>query len=280
MLTGRVPFEAEDPAGVSAKHAGEFPPHPREVNPEVPEGMDALVMRLLATDPEDRYGSAGQLAKELGRVRDGLSPVVSSGDDATAAALAAPILPTPASGGTGQRSRGKRFLIVAPFALLALLSAVGSAVGWNPLRDAGAAGIPEILRGAPGESSERAGQKLSRPEEVEVPGVEGSTGQEAREHLAEAGFETEVRPRNSPEEDAGRVLEQSVPGGKEAEEGSKNLLTVGETPEVEKVPDLVGLSYTEAENKLEEANLLLGGVKEAPSDTVPAGDRKSVVEGR
>src|SRR5215204_4589040 len=275
MLTGRVPFEVETPADVPVKHAGGPPPHPREVNPMVPEGTDALVMRLLATDPEDRYGSAGQLARELGRVRDGLSPVVSSGDDATTAALAAPILSAPASGATWQRRGGKRFPILAALALLALLSAVGGAVGgavgWDPLRDSGAASVPEILRGAPREPSEGAGQKPSGPEEVKVPGVEGSTGQEAREHLAEAGFETEVRRQESPEEDAGRVLEQSVPGGKEAEEDSKILLTVGEAPDVAKVPDLVGLSYTGAENKLEEANLLLGGVKEAPSETVPAG---------
>src|SRR5215204_3547131 len=54
MLTGRVPFEVETPADVPVKHAGGPPPHPREVNPMVPEGTDALVMRLLATDPEDR----------------------------------------------------------------------------------------------------------------------------------------------------------------------------------------------------------------------------------
>jgi len=34
----------------------------------------------------------------------------------------------------------------------------------------------------------------------------------------------------------------------------------------------VGLSYPEAENKLDEAGLLLGGVREAPSETVPAGE--------
>jgi hypothetical protein len=234
-------------------------------------------MRLLATDPDDRYGSAGHLTKDLRRVRDGLSPVVSSGDDVTTAAPVTPAASTlsaPAPGDTGQRSRGKRLPILAAFALLALLallSAVGSAVGWNSLRASGAASVPEILRGAPGGPSVGAGKKLSRPEEVKVPGVEGATGQEARERLAEAGFETEIRPWKSPEEDAGRVLEQSVPGGKEAEEDSKILLTVGETPEVARVPDLVGLSYTEAENKLEEAGLLLGGVKEVPSETVPAG---------
>jgi eukaryotic-like serine/threonine-protein kinase len=273
MLTGTVPYAVDTPWDVPVKHSGGPPPHPREVNPEVPEGMDALVMRLLATDPEDRYGSAGELATELGRVRDGLSPAVSLVGDATTAAPGTPAavtLPAPATGGTGPRGR-KRFPILVALALLALLGAFGGAVGWNQLRDSGAARIPEILRGTPGGPSEGAGKKPSSPEEVKVPGVESLTEQEARERLADAGFKVEVRRQESPEEDAGRVLEQSVSAGKEAEEGSKILLTVGETPEVEKVPDLVGLSYPEAENKLEEAELLLGGVKEAPSETVPAG---------
>jgi eukaryotic-like serine/threonine-protein kinase len=264
-----VPFEIETPADVTDKHAGGPPPHPREINPEVPEGVDALVMRLLATDPEDRHASAARLIKELRRIRDGLSPVVSRGDDATTAALGtppAPILPAPAPGGTGPRGR-KWGLILAAFALLALLVAAGGAVGWNLLRDPGAASIPEILRG----TSEGAGQEPAGAEKVEVPGVVGLGEQEARERLADAGFEVGVRRQESPEKDAGRVLEQSVPGGKEAEEGSEILLTVGEAPEVAKVPDLVGLGYSEAESKLEEAGLLLGGVEEASSETVPSG---------
>jgi PASTA domain len=67
------------------------------------------------------------------------------------------------------------------------------------------------------------------------------------------------------------VLEQSVPAGREVEKGSKIQVTVGEAPESAKVPDLVGLSYPEAENALKQAGFLLGGVKEAPSETVPAG---------
>ena len=62
-----------------------------------------------------------------------------------------------------------------------------------------------------------------------------------------------------------------MPGGKEAEEGSEILLTVGEAPEVVKVPKVVGLTYPEAEKALEEAGLLLGGVREVPSETVPMG---------
>jgi serine/threonine-protein kinase len=276
MLTGRVPYEVETPAEVSVEHAGGPPPRPREADPEVSSEalLDAITMKLLATEPEDRYGSADQLVKDLRRVRDGLSPVGSSGGDATTAALGAPPAPTfpaPALSGTGPRRRRRWRLIMMAFVLLAFIGAVGGAAGWNLLRDPGAASLPEILGGTPEEPSEGAGKRLSGPEKAKVPGVEGSTEQAARERIADAGFDTEVKPRKSPQEDDGKVLQRSVPGGRKAEEDSKVLLTVGEAPEVAKVPNLVGLSYPEAENKLEEAGFLLGGVHEAPSDAVPAG---------
>ncbi|HEX2183249.1 MAG TPA: Stk1 family PASTA domain-containing Ser/Thr kinase [Rubrobacteraceae bacterium] len=267
MLTGTVPYAVETPWEVPVEHARGLPRRPREVDPEVPEIVDALVMRLLATDPEDRYGSATRLAAELGRVRDGLSPAVPAGDEATGAT--APPAPAPVS--TAGRTRRRRFLILAALALFALFGAVGGAAGWNLLRDSGAAGFPEILGGEPEGPPGRAAQGPSGPEEVEVPGVGGLPEPEARQRLTEAGFRVEVRPQESPEGDVGRVLEQSVPAGKEAEKGSKILLTVGEAPKVARVPDVVGLSYPEAESRLEEANLLLGGVEEAPSETVPAG---------
>ena len=273
MLTGRVPFEVESLSDLPAAHAGGPPPHPRELNPKIPEGTDALVMRLLCRDPDDRYASANHLIKDLKRVRDGLFPLSSSADGESTAALetsAAATLAAPAPGATGPHRR-KWFPIVASFALLALLSTVGATTGWNLLRGSGAASISEILRGAPGRPPVEARAKSSEPEEVKVPGVENATEQGAQERLADAGLETEIRLRNSLQKDAGRVLEQSLPEGKVAEKGSRVLLAVGEAPEVAKVPDLVGLSYPEAENYLEESGFLLGGVQEAHSETVPAG---------
>jgi serine/threonine-protein kinase len=236
MLTGRVPFEVENLSELPAAHAGGPPPHPRELDPKIPEGTDALVMRLLRRDPDDRYASANQLIEDLKRVRNGLFPVVPSADEATTAALGAPAhstLAPQAPGATGPYGR-KRFPIVAAFALLALLSAVGATAGWNSLRDSGAASISEILRGAPGRPPVEARTGSSEPEEVKVAGVEDATEQGAQERPADAGLKIEA-------------------------------------PEVARVPDLVGLSYPEAENYLEESGFLLGGVQEAHSETVPAG---------
>ena len=71
MLTGELPFEADDFAQALARHAAEPPPRPREANPGVPEAMDALVTSLMAKDPElRRPGSASKLVDELRWAQD------------------------------------------------------------------------------------------------------------------------------------------------------------------------------------------------------------------
>jgi eukaryotic-like serine/threonine-protein kinase len=272
MLTGRTPFEVDTLADLSAKHY-EKPPHPSEVNPEVQESLDAIVMRLLARVPEDRYGSAAELVEVLRRVREGLPPVASSEDVATTTAMstaAAPTLQVRASDGTEPRGRRWLLLLMA-VTLIGVLSVVGGAVGWNLWRDASKGDVPSDAQVVPQEEHGGAHRQPPAPEEAKVPGVVGLTEQEARERLAEVGFGVEVKHRESSEEDADKVLEQSIPGGKNAKADSDILLTVAKAPEPAKVPNLVGLSYPEAEDRLEEAGFLLGGVKEAPSDIVAAG---------
>ena len=273
MLTDRVPFEVEVPSDVLAKHASGPPPRPSNIDPEVPEGADTVVMRLLATDPEDRYGNADQLIRDLRRLRDGLPPLAfSPAGEATTAARATPTAsdltaPTPAATGL----RGRKGGLSRTLAAVALLALLGAAIGWNWSRDSGIPSISEILTDVPGVPPAEAKTKPSEPEEVKVPGVQGTTEQVAQRRLADAGLETAVGLRNSLPRDTGRVLEQSLPGGTVAEKGSKVSLTVGEAPGTAKVPDLVGLSYPEAEKSLEESGFLIGGVREAHSGTVPAG---------
>src|SRR5918992_5662293 len=67
MLTGELPYRADDPIATAIKHLEEPPPRPREANPAVPRKLDALVVKLLAKRPEDRYASAADLAEDLRR---------------------------------------------------------------------------------------------------------------------------------------------------------------------------------------------------------------------
>ena len=155
-------------------------------------------------------------------------------------------------------------------ASLAALIALLDVFGWVLLRDPDGSGVSGSSGAAPEEPRAAEGARLG-PKEAEVPAVRGLSEQEARERLAEAGFDVGVHSQQSAAEDAGEVLEQSVASGKVAAEGSTIVLTIGEGPQVAKVPNLVGLTYADAEGELEQAGLLLGGVEEAPSETVPAG---------
>jgi len=267
MLTGRVPFDVTTPADVVAEGAAGPPTRPKELNPEVPEGLDAIVMKLLATDPEDRYESADELIEDFGRVQAGLLPVApfSKGPTAPAPAdAAAQTLVLPASGVATGKHRRRIVWLLAAFAVVAAALGIG---GWSLMRD-GVPDTPGDKASDPRHQDERA---RAGPQEAEVPSVEGLGEQEARKRLDQAGFQAEVKLRESSEKDTGKVLEQSVTGEEQAKEGSEIVLRVGKGPQVAIVPALVGLTYSEAEGELEQAGLLLGGVQEVTSETVPAG---------
>jgi len=72
MVTGRVPFEGETPFAIGLKHKSERPRDPRELNPQAPPDLSALILRCLAKDKQSRYQSAGELLAELTRIEAGL----------------------------------------------------------------------------------------------------------------------------------------------------------------------------------------------------------------
>ena len=68
MVTARVPFDADTPMVVLNKHAYEPPPSPRSIQPDLPESVEAVLVRALSKDPADRYQSAAAMAADLARV--------------------------------------------------------------------------------------------------------------------------------------------------------------------------------------------------------------------
>ena len=64
MVVGRTPFRASKPLTV-LKRIVEDAPSPRQVNPAVGNGLSAVIARLHAKSPADRYASALQVAQAL-----------------------------------------------------------------------------------------------------------------------------------------------------------------------------------------------------------------------
>src|SRR5262249_36300746 len=65
FLTGRVPFSGEDAQELLlAKEQGWYPA-PSRSNPEVPPRLDAILERMLARRPRDRYPSCSELIRDV-----------------------------------------------------------------------------------------------------------------------------------------------------------------------------------------------------------------------
>ncbi len=65
MLTGELPFSAIDPLELVHCHIARIAPSPRSLNPEIPEAISAIVMKLLAKTAENRYQTAEGLKFDL-----------------------------------------------------------------------------------------------------------------------------------------------------------------------------------------------------------------------
>jgi len=135
MLTGNLPYEADSPIALAVKHVSEPVQSPKEVNPEVPNDMNALVSGLLAKKAEDRPGSAAEVAENLRRVRYGPLPLglgtvgAMKGVPSRRSAQATTPIPLAAGANEGKKRIKAPWLLVTAFALFALLG--GSA--WSLL---------------------------------------------------------------------------------------------------------------------------------------------------
>jgi predicted ATPase/signal transduction histidine kinase/ActR/RegA family two-component response regulator len=67
MLTGQLPFQANDPLEWTHCHIARMPPSPHDIAPDVPQAVSDIAMKLLAKLPEDRYQSMRGLRCDLDR---------------------------------------------------------------------------------------------------------------------------------------------------------------------------------------------------------------------
>jgi tetratricopeptide (TPR) repeat protein len=65
LATGRLPFMADDPVAVISQHLHAPPVPPRARDGAIPPALDALILRLLSKDPQDRPASAAEVLRAL-----------------------------------------------------------------------------------------------------------------------------------------------------------------------------------------------------------------------
>ncbi len=71
LLTGRVPFEADNPIGVVLKHITDDPPLPSQINPAIDRRLEAVCLKAMRKRREDRYQTAREFRADLRTVLEG-----------------------------------------------------------------------------------------------------------------------------------------------------------------------------------------------------------------
>src|SRR5215204_6517967 len=124
MLTGRVPFDEENPIATAMKHVTEEPASPRELDPTIPRALEAITLKLLKKDPEQRYQSAKELAEDLDGLLVGPIPAEVSDPSETTLNTQRSI-----QGASKSRRRQKSFAALVLLAVATLFMVLVSGVG-------------------------------------------------------------------------------------------------------------------------------------------------------
>src|SRR5205814_240287 len=67
LLTARPPFQAETVPEVLLQLREQDPVSPRLLNPSVPRDLETVCLKCLQKEPDQRYGTAQELADDLQR---------------------------------------------------------------------------------------------------------------------------------------------------------------------------------------------------------------------
>src|SRR5215211_3139578 len=269
LIAGRPPFVGDSPVSVAYQHVREAPVPPSQLDPEITPEIDAVVLKALAKDPDDRYQSAAEMRADISRLLSGeqttaqrTTAVVPMAAGAMAANaydtpthVAGPptiLPPEPVEEGEyeeeePQKSRVGLAILIAALIVLAL--GVG---GWALYR---------VLNPADAVAK------------VEVPSVLGWTEQQARDQLTANNLQVEVKKANGDEETKGTITAQDPVAGTEVPENSTVTITLNEGPKTGKIPgDLVGQDVDEVEKALDDlkfSNVSTVAAKSEDPDTQP-----------
>jgi beta-lactam-binding protein with PASTA domain/predicted Ser/Thr protein kinase len=236
LLTGRPPFVGDSPVSVAYQHVREQAQPPSAYDEDLTPEIDAIVMKSLAKDVNDRYPSAAAMKADIDRYLEGKpvqAPAVAAvpvagfppPDDPTRVVSA--IQEPPADDEPERKNRGPLILL-----LLLLIALIAAALVFGP----------KLFK--------------AEPEPTSVPTITGLTRAQAERTIRDSGLEVgEVTTAASKEVAQGRVISQQPQAGDLVDPKNTVDFVVSEgKPQVE-LPDVVGQGKDEAADQLRAAGL-------------------------
>ncbi len=255
LLTGRPPFVGDSPVAIAYQHVREEPIPPSELDPEIPEWIEAIVLRAMTKDREQRYQTAEEMRADIQRGLQGMPTAASTMALAAADGGATTALPParnrrhdddyddyddyPYDDEDDRRGGNKALWIVLGAAVLAAAVFLG------------------FLLFRPG------------TDKITIPDVAGMSVEEAQAALEEKGFENiEVADETTPssEVEEGKAVGTDPPSGESVEPETTITILVSGGPEMIEMPDLVGMSQSDALGEINRAGLKRGEITHQESD--------------
>ena len=287
MIAGRSPFDAESNVDLAAKHLSDTPEPPSKFTPlEVPAGLDAVILKGLAKNPNDRYQSAAEFEQAL-------VSVIRPGEETVAqdAAMTTAFMPPATTASLGED--------YAPYTTSITEASVEDG-GLNGFFDYEEGEEPyedeEYTDYDEGSPRKRAWtrflvgiliaallafsvgsvlyyqNKLNEVPQVSVPPVVNVSRDDADNQLRNLGFVLDYRTAYSDSIKKGDVISVEPGVGSKVNKGSTVTVTVSSGPEKVKLPDnLQGQSEAYVRNALKDLGLVDGRVSTVESASVPAG---------
>ena len=258
MATGKVPFEGDSPVNVALKHINEAVPRPSDERRSIPAPLEAVIVRALQKDPQQRYQTADEMLDDLEKARRGVLPastsamtqVLGTGAAAGMATTHMPAVertrvgpPAPVASDAGSAyanahfpeddDQGKRKRSIWPWLLLLALVAAVAGIAYFVTQE------PDV-------------------KQVAVPNVESQREEAAKRTLEAAGLKIgETTRESSEQEPAGEVISTDPGAGEEVDEGTTVDLVVSSGPETFQVPDWIGDQLRVAKNEAQDRGLEL-----------------------
>jgi serine/threonine-protein kinase len=252
ILTGEPPFTGDSPVSVAYQHVREDPVPPSERHEGISPGLDAVVLKALAKNPENRYQTAAEMRADLVRVHNGETPeapkvlsgadrnsMFSSGGGHVGGPRTDP-LPRQALGDAGSDRGGSVGRWVVAVTVLAVLTIV-VVIAFNSF----------------GGSTR----------DVQVPDVRGQVSADAIAALQNRGFKTRTQQRPDSTIPPDHVINTDPGANASVSAGDVITINVSTGPEQREVPDVSSMSYSDAINKLKAAGF--SKFKQANSPSTP-----------
>lgn len=264
MLTGRLPFDADNPVSVALMQVQSQMPKPSDFIKSIDPSVDALVLKMTEKNPDDRYRDVFDLIKDIKDYTIGAKTFSVKRDyEEDDRTVVTPVVNRKQNRNhsnnlDNDRQKPKKVVKKKKSAAPAILGIFSAIVIIALLIYV----VPKAIKGMKSSDVE---------EKVAVENYIGKTRDEAKELIEAQGLVLDVNTVENENEPDGVVLGQKPEEGISVDKGSTITLEINELPDSVPVPPLKGLTKEEAQKTLEDSSLKLGSVEEEFNEEVEEG---------